>query len=469
MSGNWSKIVILFMIVLLIYVPSVSSNIVKISYLNDKDENEQTSINSLVEMNTTYSPHVVVALIDTAIDVYHQAFRRESQIIHPSKIIQGFPEDAEAVNVTFDDVGGYWSCIEQDAFIWKNLTAKKLYWFPHTNIIGISFNNISQEDEYPILSGHWHGTLTSSIVSMNCPGVTIVLIQANGSAFPEAFSWAINQSWIDIIIPEFATKQLGARPEWNAIPNISRKGVENGKLIIVPGGNSARNISFLSNICGMPWVISIGGVESYSHGASIHVSRWTDYVSNFTMMGAHVPIEPNVFNLFNETYRNGTGTSASAPVAAAAFASILLQLRKELNYTGGIVNTSLIENPEKHIRITNYDIREAVNHTALYWKASDWRLGHWPYIRDPMWLRLLLNPFGFGWALFCLYLMKRATITRPINTLEPWLQMGWGFVDNSIVNDTINVLLGKKDMPEKPPEAVRFMESNYNIRERIWR
>jgi len=424
---------------------------------------------SLNQSTADYKPNVVIALIDTAIDVYHEIYRRESMITHPSTYIEGFPENAKAVNVTFDDSAGYWSNVNTDKSIWQNLTPRTLYWFPHTNIIGISFQDFDEGGEnYTLLSGHWHGTVTSSIVAMKCPKATIVMIQANSSTLAEAFSWAVNQTWIDIIIPEFATRQADARPEWTEIPNISKKAVEEGKMIITPSGNRARDISFSSNICGMPWVISVGGVESYSHGASIFVSRWTDYVSNFTEMAANVPKPPNYWNLFNDTYRNGSGTSASAPVVAATFGLIILQIREKFNYTHGIINESLIDIPEKSIRITNIDLRETVNHTAIYWKTKDWQPGHWPYWKDPMWQNLLSHILLWPITFSALFLLRFFTMTRPVSPVAPWLQMGWGFVDSSIVNETVSVLLGEKEMPEKPDGAIRYMNLLYNIRKDIW-
>ena len=48
------------------------------------------------------------------------------------------------------------------------------------------------------------------------------------------------------------------------------------------------------------------------------------------------------------------------------------------------------------------------------------------------------------------------------------LQMGWGFVNKSIVNESVDVLLGRKEMPEKPDEAIKYMENIYHIRQKIW-
>jgi len=438
-------------IALLLMLPSLST------VCANAGEDSDTGCTNLMS-----DAHVVVAILDTGINPYHEIFRRWNATMHPSTYIEGFPEDVEAVNLTFGNY--YWTNVKKDERIWENLSAKKLYWFPHTNIIGISF----KEKGYPILPEGvgWHGTSTSSIISMKCPEAIILMIEANSSTLEEAFSWAVEQPWIDIILPEFATWKIDGKEEWNNIPEISKRGVENGKIIISPAGNRAWHISLLSNICGMPWVISVGGVESYSLGASIFVSRLPDYVSNYTEYTAFIP-PPNPYNPFNFSYRYISGTSVSAPVVVSTFASIILKLREELNYTHGIINKALINIPEKGIKITNYDIRNAVNHTSIYWKMQEWHPWHWLYWKDPFWLSFLINPFlwPFCWILLELRIL---TITRPINPVAPWLQMGWGFVNKSIVNDTVNVLLGKKEMPEKPEGAVKYMEGIYHMRQKIW-
>ena len=465
---KWFVIGIILLFIGMSIIPAIAQDKEKItiSFIQQRDGTVEQSLHDNPN-KTQLQPHVVVALIDNAIDIYHPIFRRENLIYPPSTYIEGFPDTATAVNITFDDVGGYWSSIEKDSRIWERLTTKTLYWFPHTNIIGITFRDFRGSNESPLLPGPWHGTATSSIIAMKCPNATIVFIQANSSSLVEAFSWAVNQSWIDIILPEFATRNNTPRTEWNEIPNISKNAVEKGKIIITPAGNSARKISFFSNICGMPWVISVGGVESYSHGASIFVSRNADYVSNYTEMAAHVPKPPNEWNLFNETYRNCSGTSASSVVVVATFASIVFKLREKFNYTHGIINGSLIDIPEKSIKVTNADVRDAVNHTALYWKTSDWSPGHWPYWKDPMWKNLFSHPIS--WLFFPIFLeMRFYTITRPINSFVPWLQMGWGFVDNSIVNTTVKILIGEQEIPKKPNGAVQYMNFLIHLRTKIW-
>jgi len=403
--------------------------------------------------------HVVVALLDTGINPYHEIFRREKMEC-PSYFIQS--PSIVTLNLTFGR--DYEKNVQSDDEIWKNVKPNTLYWFSETNIIAISFGKFSESGEY-ILDQQGHGTGTSSIIAQENPDTIILMIQTNAENLTEALSWAVNQSWIDIISSQFFYKHsiTGSYAEWKKYPEIARRGVENGKIII----NSAGNRKFppwYSNVAGPPWIINVGGAENYSHGIDLHSACCADYVSSFTRFTADYK---------NTThYWIGGGTSLAAPSVAGVFSSILLKLRMEYNYSGGIINNSLIYIPDERIRITNHDIRNVVNHTAVYWHTLQWQpwKSLWWKLEVPLnpeynlspLIQLLINLiFGF--------LMKETVSANiPVNPFAPWLQMGWGFVNKSIVNESVDVLLGRKEMPEKPKEAIRYMENLYHIRQKIW-
>ncbi|MEA2054774.1 MAG: hypothetical protein U9O96_06705 [Candidatus Thermoplasmatota archaeon] len=289
----------------------------------------QQSIDEVV-LQTNFKPHVVVAMIDSGINVYHEIFRREDMVQHPSTYIGGFPEDAEAINLTFGD--DWESNYENDKEIWENLEEKKLYWFPHTNIIGISFGQSTwygrEEPGDPILDDVGHGTSTSSIIEKINPNVTILMVETGGNKLKEALSWTVNRSWIDIIVPEFG---VWYRPRmlfwttiwWSGFQEISKRGVKNGKIIVTAAGNRPWIIPELSYISGPPWVISVGGAEGYCHGIDLSTAKSADYVSTFTRKIA--------FHFNTSTYWVGSGTSLSIPTVAGTLSSIILKIREELN------------------------------------------------------------------------------------------------------------------------------------------
>jgi len=411
-----------------------------------------------------YKPHVVVAVLDSGINVYHEVFRRWNTT-HPSRYIEGFPEDAPAINLTF---GKDWQDnYEKDKEIWESLEKKKLYWFPHTNIIGISFGQSTwygrEEPGDIILDDNGHGTFASSVIAEINPNATILMVEVGGNKLKEALLWAVNQSWIDIIDIEFG---VWYKPRlffwttvwWKGLEEITKRGVKNGKIIVTAAGNRPWINPWLSYISGPPWVLCIGGAEDYCHGISVSAAKGADYLSSFTQVTAYFQSTSDCFPT--------SGTSLSVPTVAGTISSIILKIRQELNYTHGIENGTLIDLPEKGIKITNLDVRNAINHTAVYWNTSDWSLYDWifkwPY------RNATFPPTGEPFPLWFKLLLRKSTLTLPANPFAPWLQMGWSFVNESIVNITVDILLGGKEMPEKPEEAVKYMQYIYNLRLSIW-
>jgi len=127
---------------------------------------------------------------------------------------------------------------------------------------------------------------------------------------------------------------------------------------------------------------------------------------------------------------------------------IILNVRFNCNYTGGIENASLVKTGDK--KITNNDFRDAVNRTAIYWSTTSWDPANTPYINDPEMLLLTAN--------------------APMLPLVSGIQNGWGVVDESIVNETVGILLGKKEWTPSLEKqlAEPYMNAIYELRKIIW-
>ncbi len=124
------------------------------------------SVNSSHIVQDDKSPHIVVALFDTGINPYHEIYRRPNMNIHPSRVIDGFPEDAIALNLTFTN--SYQENLKRDQKIWSNLSKEVLYWIPGTNIFTISFGRWNKSHPY-CLDMIGHGTGTSSVILQENP------------------------------------------------------------------------------------------------------------------------------------------------------------------------------------------------------------------------------------------------------------------------------------------------------------
>lgn len=407
----------------------------------------------------TYTPHVVVALIDSGINPYHEIYRRPHMTMHPSQIIEGFPEETIALNLTFTSKS-YQTNVHNDLQVWYYLKDKTLYWIPGTNILAISFGGYYKNPYYVLDVGEGHGTGTSSVLVEENPDAYILMIQAKMETFIEAASWAMEQPWIDIISISYGNKSslTFSSPHYEHYPEISKECVAKGKIIVHSAGNSKRPPWF-SNIAGPPWLITAGGAEPLAHGINVHAAWGTDFVAEYTRIFAQ---EESL-----DEYSALGGTSLSAPAVAGIISKIVLNLRQKYNYTHGIINNSLLFIPEKGIDISNLDIRNALNHTATYWQLNDWRPLRSHYLTYN-YTFFDENISSFNEIMIRMILFLFAGVTVPVNPIAPWLQMGWGYVDASLINETIAILSGDQKPPEKQQGAVDYMNFIYQLRYEIW-
>ena len=88
-----------------------------------------------------------------------------------------------------------------------------------------------------------------------------------------------------------------------------------------------------------------------------------------------------------------------------------------------------------NFKITNDDIRDALNMSAWYPSYSTW---------DPL------------------------SGTTPISPVAPCTQVGWGVVNESNVLPIIRHLNGTDLMNNRPSDVVICMETNQEIRESYW-
>ena len=419
---------------------------------SQKSEKSIEQPKSAPENETVFSgkPHVVVAIIDCGINPYHEVFRRPNMTIHPSNYIDGYPKESDAINVTLDE-----ECHFHET-CWDNVERNKLYWIPGTNIVGaISFGEVwdlttqSQEPGTPILDDNFHGTGVASILAKTCPDAYIIVIETGADCFERAMQWAVNQSWIDIISSSNGWNEFPGLPMplWKNIPLVTKEGWGKGKIVINSGGNRILP-PWMTYQAGPPWIISVGGANNATRGETVLAAKGIDYVSNFYL-------EVATHQSTNE-YMIGAGTSLSAPVVAGTFASILLEIRRQLNYTDGIVDKFLINSPS--LMISNTDLRNVVNKTSLYWEALEYN----PLAKPPP--PPGGDPFDYVYSL----LMYAPSVEAPV--VAPFLQMGWGYIGPEMVNDTVDILLGKKEWTPTLEKqlAEPYMNAIYELRRQFW-
>jgi hypothetical protein len=399
-----------------------------------------------------HKPHVVVAVCDLGINPYHEVFRRPNNTQPPWTYIPGFPKDAIALSLTFDGI--YQENVEADKDTWAKVEKGKVYWIPYTCIAGaISFSleenaldpiGYNLSGPYPILDAGMHGTTDASCVLEANPDATILMAQCGYRHYVNALQWVVNQSWIDVIIGDFGDNNgmgLPIHPEFYGVPKVSEQGWKAGKILISPAGN--RPVAFIGQPeSAPPAFISIGAGNKNARGETLIVSKMTDFITEWTHK------HPSAYSV--DGYDTDGACSWAAPYAAGTFSSIILKTRQLLNYTEGIIDGAFVKISEKNITITNQDVRSTVNKTAIYWNTTDYDAS-----------QNVVNTSNPSDTI--------TSISIPVAPL-PFLQMGWGYIGSEIVNDTVDILLGKKQYEPLLEKQIAepYMDAVYELRTQIW-
>lgn len=394
------------------------------------------------------SPRVVVAAVmDTGIQPYHEVFRL------------GDPGEAAWIralpNVTvLGDSFREWAL--RDAAAWDTLELGALYWFEGTRVLAASFwtprddpvsevvgpvvdNATGQSNNHPILDESLHGTAVASVIAQASPHAFVLMLEENGGA-GDMFEWLDGQDWIDIVTSSRSTVAgLPIPEEFDPVVQGYARAWDRGIPVFSGSGNEPSPL--LTGDNGPPWVVRVGGVDPGSRGASVMSGGFPDLVANYTH--DHMADARNLSG-----YLSGYGTSFASPRVAAVAAEAVYQLRLRFGHAGGIRNGALVD--AGGVTVTNADLRAALNATAVYWDSEDF---------------VPQSPDELG--------ERPATVALPVlpdgspAPIGPWVQMGWGHLDEALVPAVVEVLSGAT-APAKPPAAVAFMDSMFAAREAYW-
>ncbi|HYO61936.1 MAG TPA: S8/S53 family peptidase [Actinomycetota bacterium] len=418
-------------------------------------------------------PFVVVAFIDSGVNPYHQDFRAPEFVHHPSKYIQGYPAEAAAIKPSFGlaDSKGYDAARAADDAMWKGVKRDQLYWFPGTRIIGgisrDSGDTSGEWQERPILDDQGHGT---GVVSVGAgqhfgsnPNALIVMVEGLGE---RSLEWATAQPWIDIVSNSWgntANLPLGD-------PEASRVATERGQSVVWSAGNGATNTnsstvfpaggpvedpckcktpdsdnSITDPWSGPAWLVTVGaaspinGQAHWWHSIPVDVAS---FGSKWRAAGAW-GVKPVVDEANVET-RDFGGTSCATPVTAGVLSSIIERARIELGDTTGgqrpdqvvaIGKKKLASGPLDDGKLTRLEAEAIVLKTAFPVDADPEKLT-WDYAVRP---------------------------TTPIY----YLHQGFGVVDRNSKALAIDVLLGKKELPDRG-EVDTFVAAMDQIRNAKW-
>ena len=302
--------------------------------------------------------HVVIAVVDTGINPYHVAYRRPEYTIHPSNYIEGFPQDAPALGLSFNAADYVTARSTDDGPVWGQVAERKLYWIPGTNIIG-AYSVADYEGtppgglpSRPIIDDDGHGTGTTSVSGGgglstkgapygSNPDALIVIVEGLGDV---GVKWASEQPWIDFISGSYgdpasvpctdsgdetvdyvADVWCGREYRYTA-PFVLR----DGRTALFSAGNglsrtgvAADRYSSLRPTSGPSWVITVGAVSARNE----QDYAWHSVPVDISSYGLHWPAA-DPFSFTGEVEFGGT--SNATPVTAGVFSRVLLAARRSL-------------------------------------------------------------------------------------------------------------------------------------------
>ncbi|HEX2294136.1 MAG TPA: S8 family serine peptidase [Actinomycetota bacterium] len=418
-------------------------------------------------------PFVVIAFVDSGVNPYHQDFRAPEFVHHPSKYIEGYPAEAQALRPSFAlaDAKGYDAARAKDDAMWKTAKRDQLYWFPGTRIIGgisrAAGDTSGEWQERAILDDQGHGT---GVVSVGAgqhfgsnPNALIVMVEGLGE---RSLDWATSQPWIDIVSNSWgntANLPLGD-------PESTRVATQRGQTVVFSAGNGATNTnsstvfppggpvedpckcktpdsdnSMTDPWSGPSWLLTIGaaspinGQAHWWHSIPVDVAS---FGSKWRAAGAW-GVKPVVDEENVET-RDFGGTSCAAPTTAGVLSSIIERARIELGDTTGgqrpdqvvaVGKKKLASGPLDDGKLTRLEAEALVQKTASPVPADPEKIT-WDYAVRP---------------------------TTPIY----YLHQGYGVVTRDSKALALDVLLGKEELPDRT-EVDTFVSAMDEIRNAIW-
>ncbi len=385
---------------------------------------------------TTYpelvKPRVVVAVIDTGINPYHEYFNAGGSLYGKGRPSSVTPQVLREFGIKKDHIitltrtGNFTSDFAKDKAQFDQIERGEPYWFKGTNIIGISF------EEGPMLrpdgNESSHGIGTAAAVLGANPEAVVVAVEGINT---ESEKWAFTNPAVDIITTSYGPPV----PTLNHLSNSYTGVVKNGKAHFGAATNDPQYAG-TDETSGPWWSIGISGFEEGdSNGRQLSSGNVPDFVGDFTQ-------ELPYCRSCEEGKRAVSGTSFATPRSAGTFSKILLQARRTSGHVGGITKGKggplLVSG--KH-DFTVWEMRRALEEAAYYPGSQDYSQP------DPT--------------------------AVPVVDQAPWYQTGWGLIspDNEyrVIQETLGHLgIGAKPKRTKPQGACDFMTRNMEARRAYW-
>lgn len=418
-----------------------------------------------------FVPRVVVAILDTGLNPYHDEFRQvrpgEDAWAHPSQYLTGYPAGAGALNVTFDLPNATtgqrefeWShYMDHDSDLWNATQGETLYWLPGTKVVGL----VGFDAPLP---GAGHGSMTTSRAAGNTisiPGAEVLVVHVvaplslevgtvGDDAQARATRWMADQPFIDIQSHSwgmpFTCAGVATTHLWGWAEAF--KYAREKQLVMVAAANGHGNTGTLGypsqcqDNSGIAGVVTVGGTENAGY------ARWANWFPAISGDGCANPAIDE--QTVNQTANTGGGTSSATPFAAGGAAKVVLEARRILRDPRvGVRDGVLAEahdgadlparGPLADGTFTLDELKDVLFHTAISPPRED------PSDGDVCQAQVPTGPETPQLALFPL--------------------IGYGEVNGDSVAHAVDVLLGLADPLERPEED-QLYEQDQAFRRAFW-
>ena len=380
---------------------------------------------------------VVVAVVDTGINPYHQDFRvpadDDLSDVPPWEFIEGYPTTATPVPLSLD-MPTYEEAVEEDAGTWSDVRQDRLHYFPGTKIIGgYSVGDAAYATSNPpIRDANGHGTATASLVGGAAHGfnrdMDTLIVAVQGLSV----DWALQQPWIDVVSNSWGynANLYFATDEHNT----TKVATDAGKVVAVAASNGATNtgiacdrtLTMTSPMAGPPWNLVVGAVSPKNQQAHC----WHSIPPDVSSYGSSWPAAAR--NSLDGEISFG-GTSCATPLVAGVVADQILEARRAFRDTreGPHGPAALAVAPDGSSKPSSGPladgvlVRTEVEETTM--KTAD------PAPFDPS--------ACIGDPLTC----ANTTPTTPAY----FVYEGYGIVNQASAGEAMDVLFGRAPMPDR--------------------
>lgn len=406
---------------------------------------------------TAVRPHVVVATLDTGSNVFHPTWRR-SEKRHPSTFLPGYPRDAVPVELTFADTYEDSVAASVDALAPFAKSSERLAYVPGTNIVG---GWASPADQAPVFDvrdvpspSHGHGAQASSQIAGRDYGLAedawlVVMDRTSDRSGEDPYAvnarglmWAADQPWIDVIhtnIQNLVPLAQESTPVFAGYARAVRYALDKGKVVVSAGGNFYAEPTETSPHAGPSGVLVAGANDNCGF------SEYSNPNPHVVMDGrGTASADPAGFGT-----KPFSGTSSASPRTTGYVAELLLRVRRQYGYTGGVQDGALVvlrpgqrrpsAGPLADGRLTAAELHEVVRKTAN------------PQSHPSRW-------DGEG-SVLC--------VPQVVTGAAAYPKVGYGEVSEHTTGAAYDVLVGRAPLPARPEED-RMYDASEQARRAFW-